>query len=119
MCVLNQKRLASSDLCAYIEKIPTKGGKTVRSILSFALLVLGVSAAAVAAPPGFITIDAPGAVNGTLPLEINAHGDIVGRYFGAGGAAHGFLLSGGAFTLINIPGASGTSADGINSHGDI
>ena len=38
----------------------------------------------------FTTIDVPGA-SSTVPLGINARGDIVGRY-SAGGITHGFLL---------------------------
>jgi uncharacterized membrane protein len=90
----------------------------VRSILSFVLFMLGVSVFAIAAPPGFITIDVPGATNGTIAWGINAHGDIVGHYLDSTGQ-HGFLLSGGIYTTIDIAGASGTGAHGINSHGDI
>jgi hypothetical protein len=35
------------------------------------------------------------------------------------GVTHGFLLSGGEFTSIDFPGASGTVASGINPRGDI
>ena len=90
----------------------------MRSILSFVLFMLGVSVFAIAAPPGFITIDVPGATNGTIAWGINAHGDIVGHYLDSIGQ-HGFLLSGGIYTTIDIAGASGTGAHGINSHGDI
>ena len=56
----------------------------------------------------------------------NARGDIVGTYcdvavpclvFAAGN--HGFLLSDGALTTVDAPGASATAATGINSRGDI
>ena len=89
----------------------------MRSILNFVLLMLGVSAVAVAAPPGFATIDVPGASN-TQAFGINVHGDIVGSYL-ALGVTHGYLLSGGLFTTIDVPGANDTAARSINSRGDI
>jgi uncharacterized membrane protein len=89
-----------------------------RSILNFVLLILGVSAVAVAAPPGFTTIDFPEA-SSTQAFGINSHGDIVGSYHLALGVTHGYLLSGGVFTTIDVPGAYGTAARGINSRGDI
>jgi uncharacterized membrane protein len=52
-------------------------------------------------------------------MGINARGDIVGSYGSADGRFHGFLLSEGRFTSIDVPGATFTFADGINSEGDI
>ncbi len=43
---------------------------------------------------------------------------VVGQYTRAG-VDHGFLLSGGSFTTIAVPGASLTFANNINSRGDI
>ena len=66
----------------------------------------------------FTTIDVPGA-SSTVPLGINARGDIVGRY-SAGGITHGFLLDkAGSFTTIDVPGASAAEALAINPQGDI
>jgi len=63
-------------------------------------------------------IDVPGATN-TLALDINAAGDIVGRY-GSAGRTHGFLRTfAGVFTTIDFPGASLTVATSINDSGDI
>jgi uncharacterized membrane protein len=42
----------------------------------------------------------------------------VGRYISSG-ASHGFLLSNGELTSIDVPGATFTSARGINCLGDI
>jgi uncharacterized membrane protein len=68
--------------------------------------------------PTFVTFDVPGAT-GTTPLDINAFGDIVGRY-AAGGLTHGFLRkANGAFTTIDYPGALFTSGGGINAEGDL
>jgi hypothetical protein len=36
-----------------------------------------------------------------------------------GGQRRGFLLRHGRFTFIDVPGALGTDADGINNEGDI
>src|SRR5438876_3542937 len=52
----------------------------------------------------FTTIDVPGAFS-TSALGINSKGDIVGEYTNLTGN-HGFLLSSGAFTTIEVPGAS-------------
>ncbi len=69
--------------------------------------------------PTYTTIDPPGSVF-TLGVDINAGGQIVGRYIDAAGINHGFLLSGGAYTDITFPGgAVYTRALGINRQGDI
>jgi len=66
----------------------------------------------------FTTIDVPGAT-GTLAVDINAEGAIVGRYSMAG-QTHGFLLSpAGEVVTIDFPGASLTVAASINDLGDI
>ena len=48
---------------------------------------------------------------------INDRGDVVVGYFGAG--FKGFLLSGGIFTTIDVPGSAETNAWGINGRGQI
>ena len=78
------------------------------------------------------TIDVPcaacpgGIARSTSAQGINPGGDIVGSYVDAVGKSHGFLLSGGQFTSIDVPGAlvgvAGnlpTVARGINPGGDI
>ena len=60
----------------------------------------------------------PGA-RGTLAFNISAQGDIVGVYNDSSGNGHGFLLSKGKFTTIDVPGAVYTEADSINVQGDI
>src|SRR6266849_7526486 len=76
---------------------------------------------------GVITlIDFPGAVE-TLARGNNDAGDIVGGYCAAqntskcstAGSTHGFLLSGGAFSTIDFPGAVFTEAWRINELGEI
>lgn len=58
----------------------------------------------------------PGVID-TFPYGINDAGQIVGVY--SGGSPHGFLLSGGTLTTIDVPGAIYTEALGINSLGQI
>jgi len=57
---------------------------------------------------------------------INERGDIVGTYCDwalpcliTPVGTHGFLISGGAFTTIDVPGASATAALGMNARGGI
>ena len=73
----------------------------------------------------FASIDVPNST-GTLATGINAGGQIVGIYYDASGNSHGFLLKGGAFFTVDVPGSlvgvSGTlqtEANGINNAGDI
>jgi uncharacterized membrane protein len=93
-------------------------------------LVASVSAQEAATPSftlTFTTIDASGIASGahdTRANGINARGDIVGRYVDGSGA-HGFLLSRGDFTTIDLPGCSPPADDpdgpvrGINDRGEI
>src|SRR6516162_3181733 len=70
----------------------------------------------------YTTLDDPLAsmgIPGTRPFGINTSGQIVGVYGNASGG-HGFLLSGGTYTTIDEPLATGgTSAQGINDVGQI
>ena len=73
----------------------------------------------------FVSIDVPcsacpgGIARRTSIGGISPTGDIVGAYTDAVGGQHGFLLSGGQFTTIDVPKALSTSAAGINPGGDI
>lgn len=62
---------------------------------------------------GFNAVDFPGAI-GTQAIGVNDAGSIVGDYFDAGSAEHGFVSSNGVFTAIDHP-----AATGINAAGDI
>jgi hypothetical protein len=78
---------------------------------------------------GFTSIDFPGASEnasacfgsgGTAANGINSEGTIVGFYCGADGITnHGFLLSNGNFSTIDVPGALVTFAGDINANGEI
>src|SRR6266849_3125790 len=66
----------------------------------------------------FIAIDVPGASStGAAPaifrFKINPEGQIVGGYLDAIGHSHGFLLTNGAFTTIDFPGAIATQLSDI------
>jgi hypothetical protein len=66
----------------------------------------------------FISFDYPGTVYLTEPWGINSAGDIVGFWSSQNGWS-GFLLSGGTFTSLDVPGAASTYAYGINDLGVI
>jgi hypothetical protein len=63
----------------------------------------------------FTTIDDPLAQFGTQLHGINDAGVIVGQY----DATHGFIYVNGAFTPVDVPGASWTNVTGINNNGHI
>jgi probable HAF family extracellular repeat protein len=66
----------------------------------------------------YTTLDDPSADN-TQAFGINASGQIVG-FYNSGSSFHGFLLSGGTYTPLDDPLATGaTHAFGINTAGQI
>ena len=68
----------------------------------------------------FTTIDpSPGATVGPVAFGINDKGQIVGTYVDTDNNRHGFLLSGGSYTTLDVPGAVFTVAQGINNAGQI
>jgi uncharacterized membrane protein len=87
-------------------------------LAGMALACFGFAKPLHAADPTFVAIDYPGQ-SGTLALDINASGQIVGRYIDDAGLHRGFLLSAGVFTPIDVPGAIYTPPLGINASGDI
>ena len=54
-----------------------------------------------------------------MALGINDPGQVVGTYVDADGNRHGFLLSKGLYTTLDVPGAAFTVAQGINNAGTI
>ena len=52
-------------------------------------------------------------------LAGNRRGEIVGDSIDSSGNFHGFLLRHGDFTTIDIPGATETDANAINSRGEV
>jgi len=100
---------------------PTNSSK--RFLIVALAILTGATTPASGAPDAnstLTTIDVPGSTS-TLATDINAEGEIVGRYVsGADGLTHGFLRNKhGDFTTINFPGAVFTVAAGINALGDI
>lgn len=90
------------------------------SLLAGSVLLLcvstGLTSVAFADPYSFTTINYPGATV-TVPIGINAAGQISG-YYENGPGSHGFLYNGGTFTTIDVPFvAANTSAAGINDSG--
>lgn len=84
-----------------------------------ALLVHGVGPAQ--ADYFYTTLDVPGA-SSSEASGINNAGQIVGGFVTGSrfGPSHGFLLSGGGYTQLDIPGTvSGTSPSGINAYGQV
>jgi hypothetical protein len=67
----------------------------------------------------FTTLDVPGATAGTTAADgINNVGQIVGLFADTIGTP-GFLLSGGKYTTLDVPGAFYTQPNGINDAGQI
>ena len=77
-----------------------------------------VSAAADTPTYAFSTIDYPGSIV-TAPWGINAAGDIVGAYVVPGERAHGFVLSEGFWTTVDVNSDNGTTVIGIGPSGEI
>jgi uncharacterized membrane protein len=66
----------------------------------------------------FTTVTLPGVAVVPQLADINNRGDIVGHYDDPSGE-HGFLLRGGQLTTLDVPGAQGTVATGVDDAGDI
>ena len=89
--------------------------------LSFFYVLAFAAITAIAADKTYnlTTIDVPGAIATNISGGISDRGDIVGSYTDVAKKTHGFLLSNGVFTTIDVPGATITIARGINARGDI
>lgn len=95
-------------------------GPTGLALLVVGLVLLPINSAAQSF--SFYTLDVPSSTS-TTAFGISPAGDIVGTYNDARGGQHGFLLSHGQFTTIDVPGwlvgATGTlpTAAGNQSRG--
>jgi uncharacterized membrane protein len=91
-----------------------------RMIGSLVVVVIAFAPVSLAQAGGtYITIDFPGA-NSTVAEGIDTAGDIVGYFLDSGNLTHGFLLSGGIYTQLDVTGTgNGTVAFGINDVGQI
>ena len=74
-----------------------------------------------AVPNNYDRVDAPFSdVTLTFAVAINSRGDIAGQYKRAADPhTHGFVLRNGEFTTIDVPGATLTSANGMDAEGFI
>jgi uncharacterized membrane protein len=77
-------------------------------------------------PRGFLYkngkfLDIPGPAGATVSMAngINDKGDIVGVYIDSNTVVHGFLLKGGKYKTLDVPGAGFSDATGINNAGDV
>lgn len=83
--------------------------------------IVGYNSDAGGIPHGFLLSEGtvtelidPNSADVPIPFGINNRGDIVGSQ-----GTHGFLLSGGRFTSIEVPGSRFTDVRGINDRGQI
>jgi probable HAF family extracellular repeat protein len=67
----------------------------------------------------FMTLPIPAGSAFAQAFGINDTGQIVGNYFDSMGRLEGFVLAGGTFTTLHVPGSKQTRAYGINGTGQI
>lgn len=87
----------------------------MRAVILTAALLFGLATVSPAQNGGYqyTTIDVPGA-SSTMPLAINASGQIAGTYNGQGLYAKAFVYSNGVYTPINVPGGPDISASSVS-----
>ncbi len=97
----------------------TKQNMTAKNTLTAMTLGLILSIPSLAnAAFTFTTIDAPGSI--ATFVNANSTHAIAGEYDDENGNTHGFILSNGVYTVIDVPGAAGySSVNGINASGHI
>src|SRR5437016_14034004 len=88
---------------------------SISSVLAFGT----ITAIAAEKTYNLTTIDFPNAIATNIAGGISDRGDIVGSYTDSNKKTHGFLLSDGVFTTIDVREAGNTIARGINARGDI
>ncbi len=66
----------------------------------------------------FHLINVPSTVTSDTAAAINNHGDIAG-FATVGGTVDAFLLRGGQFKTLSVPGSSMTQAFGVNNHDEV
>jgi len=93
---------------------PMKSGSLL--IAAAALLIGGGSVAQ--ATVGFTTLNDPSDTGGYLIASgINNSGEVVGSYQDSGSVLHGFYLTGGSYTSVDVPSSASTVASGVNNAG--
>src|SRR5262249_55852920 len=88
-------------------------------VLACCLMLVAMRASAAEKTYNMVSIDYPSAIATSIPGGINDRGEIVGAYTDSSRKVHGFLLSSGVYTTIDVQGAAITLVRGINSRGDI
>jgi len=66
----------------------------------------------------FRSFDPPGSIL-TVPAFINYQGVIVGVYLDSSAVSHGFILAAGKYTVVDAPGAAGTTLSGVSDIGEL
>jgi uncharacterized membrane protein len=90
---------------------------TTRRMLTPVALALALTLPGIASAQfDFTTIDFPDSTR-TAANAISTH-EVVGEFDDADGNTHGFVLSKGTYTQIDVPGASVTTVNGINANGE-
>ena len=91
--------------------------RTITAVsLTFLLVFVTVNAFGAEKTYNLKTVDFPNAT-ATSITGISDRGDIVGSYTDSNKKTHGFLLSDGVFTTIDVREAGNTMARGINARG--
>jgi len=90
---------------------------TTRKMLTAVALALALSFPGMASAQfDFTTIDVPDSTR--TAANANSTHEVVGEFDDADGNTHGFVLSKGKYTQIDVPGASFTTVNGINANGE-
>jgi hypothetical protein len=85
-------------------------GQLESFVMNFSITSTGLNIA------GLQQVNFPGSEY-TVAVKINDRGQIVGLYVDSNGAEHGFLLSNGQYSSIDVPGAVATEALAVNNWG--
>ena len=103
-----------------IEIVGAIGNNTAAPIGYFGGFLMHYTKATGTATESFHGVNIPGATQ-QAASGVNDSGQIVGYYSDGSGVVHGYLESGGKFTIIDVPfsGATSTAAFGINNAGEI
>ena len=90
---------------------------TTRKMLTPVALALALTFPGIASAQfDFTTIDVPDSTR--TAANANSTHEVVGDFDDADGNTHGFVLSKGKYTQLDVPGASVTTVNGINANGE-
>jgi len=105
---------------ATVPRIEIVGGYGNSPELGTASFLMYASLGKKVSTESFKSVDVPKGPEQSA-FGVNDAGQMVGEYFDSSGVYHGWELSSGKFSAINVPfaGAAGTGANGINDSGEI